>query len=91
MYDPKKDKDATTEKFYLNKHIFTKFLIKSWYETYIHHNPSDIEMKITYCEHLFHRLRISQYSIYVMNSYSYNLILQSHIFRNYRLLEIIKK
>ena len=57
IFDPKKQKDATVSKFFVNKTIFVKFMIKSWYEAYLFSNKTDYEIRICYCELLFHRMR----------------------------------
>lgn len=57
IYDAKKDRDATIALCLSNKSIFSKFLIKSWIETYLYYNPNDYGMRIFYAKILFHKLR----------------------------------
>ena len=57
VYDAKKNKDASIAMSLSNKSIFSKFLIKSWLETYLTINPNDYLTRILYAEYLFHKLR----------------------------------
>ena len=57
VFDSKKGKDATLEKWITNKTIFAKFVLKSWLEAYLIANPHESKTKILYAEFLFNKLR----------------------------------
>lgn len=64
LYDPKKRKDTTLDKVFQtqNNSIFTKFIVKSWFETHLQFNAS-VSMNyeylayLAYAEFLYFKLR----------------------------------
>lgn len=59
LYDPKKRKDTPLDKIFLvqNNSIFTKFLIKSWFETYLFKHPNDYDIFLSYAEFLYFKMK----------------------------------
>ena len=59
LHDSKKQKDVNLDKAFLgqNQTIFTKFLIKSWIETFINQNQTTYSVYIDYSFHLYHKFR----------------------------------
>jgi hypothetical protein len=63
VYDSKKMKDATIDKWIFNKSIFLKFLIKSWLETYLHLHPYNAKIRILYAKFVFEKLHNHQIAL----------------------------
>ncbi|CAD8078540.1 unnamed protein product [Paramecium primaurelia] len=84
LYDPKKLKDIKISQFSMlrQKNLYLKYLIKTWYEIYLFHHPSDVDIRMNYALFLYYQMNnqiLSYMQIKLTCTYKMNLIQQFDI------------
>ncbi|CAD8177939.1 unnamed protein product [Paramecium pentaurelia] len=69
IYDPKKQNDIRNLSSSIIKHIniFSKFVIKSWYEEYINEHLSNYYIRLQYSQYLFYKIDLYAQSLIELN------------------------
>ncbi|CAK86968.1 unnamed protein product (macronuclear) [Paramecium tetraurelia] len=69
IYDPKKQNDIRNLSSSITKHIniFSKLVIKSWYEQYINENQSNYSIRLQYSQYLFYKIDLYAQSLIELN------------------------
>ncbi|CAD8090308.1 unnamed protein product [Paramecium sonneborni] len=93
IYDPKKQNDIRNQSSSIFKHmnIFSKFVIKTWYEDYIHDHQSNHYIRLQYAQYLFYKIDLHAQSLIELNKMNNQLKSLSDKFQFYKLSVIIKQ